>query len=84
MVRKQVADAYLKKHSGSLDPDKLKALTRDHTNYPRCICAHGFEGEDPKTAFHTVFAVVMDPDAGWLELCPGNPCENEYQRFDLA
>lgn len=84
MVRKQVADAYLKKHSGSLDPDKLKELTRDHTNHPRCICAHGFEGEDPKTAFHTVFAVVMDPEAGWLELCPGNPCENEYQRFDLV
>ena len=83
MVRKQVADAFLKKHSGSLNPEKLMELTRDHTNYPRCICAHGFEGEDPRTAFHTVFAVVMDPEAGWMELCPGNPCENGYQRFAL-
>lgn len=84
MVRKQVADAFMKKNSGSLNMDKLKELTRDHTNYPRCICAHGFEGEDPKTAFHTVFAVIMDPEAGWMELCSGNPCENEYERHDLS
>jgi len=83
MVRKQVADAFLKKHRGALNPDRLKELTRDHTNHPRCICAHGFPGEDPKTAFHTVFAVIMDPEAGWLELCPGNPCENTYERHVL-
>jgi isopenicillin-N N-acyltransferase-like protein len=83
MVRKQVADNFLKRHRGALNPEKLKELTRDHTNHPRCICAHGFPGEDPKTAFHTVFAVIMDPEAGWLELCPGNPCENTYERHVL-
>ncbi|EGB13314.1 peptidase C45 acyl-coenzyme A:6-aminopenicillanic acid acyl-transferase [Pseudodesulfovibrio mercurii] len=83
MVRKQVADNFLKRHRGALNPEKLKELTRDHTNYPRCICAHGFPGEDPKTAFHTVFAVIMDPEAGWLELCSGNPCENTYERHVL-
>ncbi|OIQ51416.1 Acyl-coenzyme A:6-aminopenicillanic acid acyl-transferase [Pseudodesulfovibrio hydrargyri] len=83
MVRKQVADNFLKKHRGALNLEKLKELTRDHTNHPRCICAHGFPGEDPKTAFHTVFAVIMDPEAGWLELCPGNPCENTYERHVL-
>jgi len=84
MVRKQVADRFLKRHFGALDPDRLKELTRDHTNHPRCICAHGFPGEDPRTAFHTVFAVIMDPEAGWMELCPGNPCENEYERHALG
>lgn len=84
MVRKQVADNFLKKHAGSIDVDMLKHLTRDHTNYPRCICAHGFEGEDPRTAFHTAFAVIMDPEAGWMEFCPGNPCENEYERYELS
>jgi len=83
MVRKQVADNFLKQHRGSLDLELLKALTRDHTNHPRCICAHGFPGEDPRTAFHTVFAVIMDPAAGWMELCPGNPCENGYGRHEL-
>ena len=83
MVRKQVADGFLKKHRGRLTPDLLKELTRDHTNHPRCICAHGFPGETETTAFHTVFAVLMDPAAGWLEFCRGNPCENSYKRHEL-
>ncbi len=83
MVRKQVADRFLKTHRGALTPELLKEMTRDHTNYPRCICAHGFEGEGCETAFHTTFGIVMDPAAGWFEVCPGNPCENEYERHSL-
>ncbi|WP_461210683.1 C45 family autoproteolytic acyltransferase/hydolase [Desulfocurvus sp. DL9XJH121] len=83
MVRKQVADAFLARHRGGLTPELLKELTRDHTNHPSCICAHGFPGEGENTAFHTVFGVVMDPEAGWCEICPGNPCENGYERHSL-
>lgn len=83
MVRKQVADGFLKAHRGALTPDLLKELTRDHTNHPRCICAHGFPDEADETAFHTCFAVVMDPAAGWLDLCGGNPCTGEYRRIEL-
>jgi isopenicillin-N N-acyltransferase-like protein len=83
MVRRQVAQGFLDARLGRLDPDGLKELSRNHVNHPRCICAHGFPGEDEKTAFHTVFAVVMDPAAGWLDLCGGNPCENAYRRFRL-
>jgi isopenicillin-N N-acyltransferase like protein len=81
MVRKQVADTFLQRNSGKLTLDLLKDLTRNHTNHPRCICAHGFPGEPETTAFHTVFAVIMKPQAGWMELCRGNPCENEYGRY---
>jgi isopenicillin-N N-acyltransferase-like protein len=84
MVRVQVAQAFLDARRGRLDPEAIKELTRNHVNHPRCICAHGFPGEDEKTAFHTVFAVVMDPAAGWLDLCGGNPCENPYRRFELS
>lgn len=83
MVRKQVADGFLKQHCGKLTPELLQELTRDHTNHPRCICAHGFPGEAETTAFHTVFAVIMDPAAGRMEFCRGNPCENSYKRHDL-
>ncbi|NCC25124.1 MAG: acyl-CoA--6-aminopenicillanic acid acyl-transferase [Deltaproteobacteria bacterium] len=83
MVRKQVADAFLARHRGSLEFEKLKELTCDHTNHPRCICAHGFPGEAETTAFHTVFGVVMEPGAGVMDLCPGNPCENGYVRLSL-
>jgi isopenicillin-N N-acyltransferase-like protein len=83
MVRKQVADNFLRQRRGRLNPDNLKELMRDHTNHPRCICAHGFPGEDERTAFHTVFAVLMDPEAGWLDLCSGNPCEKDFERYVL-
>lgn len=83
MVRKQVADRFLKRYAGRLTPDLLMELTRDHTNYPRCICAHGFEGEGETIAFQTIFAVIMDPADGWMEICPGNPCKNQYRRYGL-
>jgi len=83
MVRKQVADTFLDLHSGKLTPELLKSLTRDHTSYPRCICAHGFPEEDEKEAFHTIFGVIMSPANGWMDVCKGNPCENQYQRYVL-
>lgn len=83
MVRKQVADAFLKHHRGEITVDRLKELTRNHVNHPRCICAHGFPGESERTAFHTIFAIIMVPEAGWCDLCVGNPCENEYERHPL-
>jgi len=83
MVRKQVADRFLAENRGKLTPELLKELTRNHTNHPRCICAHGFPGECEGTAFHTTFGMVMDPAAGWIDICPGNPCENAYERHVL-
>ncbi|MDR3175346.1 MAG: C45 family peptidase [Desulfovibrio sp.] len=83
MVRKQVADKYLRARRGTLTPDMLRELTRDHTNYPRCICAHGFPDEDETRAFHSIFAVIMEPAAGRFEFCLGNPCENTYDAYAL-
>lgn len=83
MVRKQVAELFLANHTGSITPDLLKQLTADHTNKPRSICAHGFPEEGETTAFHTIFGVIMSPEEGWIELCPGNPCKNEYTRYEL-
>ena len=83
MVRKQVAERFLRAGRGALTPDMLKPLTRDHTNYPRCICAHGFPDEDETRAFHTIFAVIMEPAAGRFEFCLGNPCENTYTPYAL-
>jgi isopenicillin-N N-acyltransferase-like protein len=83
MVRKQVADRFLKQNAGSLTPALLQELSRNHVNHPRCICAHGFPGEDDRTAFHTTFAVIMDPAGGWFDFCPGNPCQNGYARHPV-
>lgn len=84
MVRKQVADMFLRRHRGAVTVDLLKELTRDHTNHPRCICAHGFPGESAETAFHTIFAVIMEPGEGRWEFCRGNPCEGVFESHALA
>ncbi|TVQ98568.1 MAG: acyl-CoA--6-aminopenicillanic acid acyl-transferase [Desulfovibrionales bacterium] len=83
MVRKQVADNYLRRERGKLGPEQLKELTRDHTNYPRCICAHGFQDESSEVAFETIFATIMDPTGRNMEFCVGNPCQNSYVRHTL-
>ncbi|BBO91243.1 C45 family autoproteolytic acyltransferase/hydolase [Desulfosarcina ovata] len=83
MVRKQVADRFLRRHQGKLTVERLMELTCDHTNHPRCICAHGFPGEAETTAFHTIFGVVMVPADGTMDLCVGNPCQNRYTRYAL-
>ncbi len=83
MVRRQVADHFLKRHPGNITPDLLKALMKDHTNHPRCICAHGFPDDADTTAFHTIFGVVMAPAEGWMDICCGNPCQNDFIRYNL-
>lgn len=83
MVRREVARRFLRQRMGELTIADLHELSRDHTNYPRCICAHGFEGEGEDVAFHSVFAVAMEPATGVLEVCVGNPCEGSYQRYEL-
>lgn len=83
MVRHQVAERFIRKYRSELSPALLKEMMKDHTNHPRCICAHGFPGEGETTAFHTIFGVVMSPSEGWLEICPGNPCQNDFVRYSL-
>jgi isopenicillin-N N-acyltransferase-like protein len=83
MVRLQVAGKFLRKHQGMLTPELLREMTRDHTNYPRCLCAHGFADEDEKTAFHTIFALIINPAGKWMDFCPGNPCEEQYTRYTI-
>lgn len=82
-VRYQVANRFLQTNLGKIDLEMLMKLTREHTNYPRSICAHGSKGEDEKVAFHTVAAMIMDLSESCLWVCHGNPCENDYKRVSF-
>ena len=79
-VRYQVANRCLQANLEKIDLELLMNLTRDHTNYPRSICAHGSEGEDEKVAFHTVAAMIMDLNEPCFRVCHGNPCVNSYKK----
>jgi isopenicillin-N N-acyltransferase-like protein len=82
-VRREVAARFLRQNHGSIDARSLMTLTRDHANYPRCVCAHPLPDETETTACATVAAVVMDLTEGVLYACDGNPCQNEYLKVTL-
>jgi len=82
-VRYQMANRKLQEAIGHIDVECLKEITRDHTNYPRCICAHGFEGENEYSSFQTISAVIMEPRKKSMWVCHENPCTNNYVNVSL-
>jgi isopenicillin-N N-acyltransferase-like protein len=82
-VRLLVASRMLAKNRGHISLELLQELTCDHTNHPRCICAHGFEGEDETVAFSTIAAVIYDLTAQVMYACHGHPCTNAYLAIAL-
>lgn len=82
-VRHQVMSRNLKREHGHLNPETLKGLTQDHTNLPRSICAHGFDGQDEFNAFATISACIMDLSNQTLWFCNGNPCCHDYVSYSI-
>src|SRR5262245_58591867 len=74
---------YLRDHGERLTVDALKELTRNHTSYPRSICAHGGAHEPMGARGRTVAAMVEVPAEGLMYLTRGCACENEYHAFTL-
>ena len=68
---------------GSLSLERLKAVLRDHDNYPRSICRH--TNQDSSNGFwQTVFSVIMAPQAGEMHLARGTPCDRSYHLYRLC
>ena len=74
---------YLRDHGDRLTADSLKELTRNHTSYPRSICAHGGAHELAGARGRTVAAMVQVPAERLMHLTHGCACENEYHAFTL-
>ena len=61
----------------------LQAALRDHVDFPDSICRHPDLAEPSEQRYATVASVVMDLQAGTLEISDGAPCENPYERVSL-
>src|SRR5439155_8715773 len=58
---------FLQERGDGLTIDALMELTRNHTSYPRSICAHGISSEAAESRSRTVAALVQVPaDGGML------------------
>jgi isopenicillin-N N-acyltransferase-like protein len=69
---------YLQDHQDQLTLEALKDLMRNHTSYPRSICAHGAETEPRDSKNRTVAAFVQIPAEGTLHIAQGCACENSF------
>jgi isopenicillin-N N-acyltransferase-like protein len=69
---------FLRERGGELTTAALMDLTRNHTSYPRSICAHGAGFEQTGQRTRTVSAMVQVPADGVMHLTNGCACEGDY------
>jgi isopenicillin-N N-acyltransferase-like protein len=61
----------------------LKAIQRDHINFPNSICNHAENDKLPLDREKTINALVIDLTARVMYLAWGNPCVNSYHTYHL-
>jgi isopenicillin-N N-acyltransferase-like protein len=83
IVRYTALRRYLHEDAGRLTLEGLQELTRDHTAYPRSICAHGAAFEPDGSRTRSVAAMVQVPADQTLHLTGGCACESEYHPVAL-
>ena len=59
----------------------MECLT-DHNNYPCAICAHP-NPDTPDFKDGTLCSVIMVPEDRKMWVAWRNPCEYEYEEYDL-
>jgi isopenicillin-N N-acyltransferase like protein len=74
----------LQERGDRLTVEALMELTRNHTSYPRSICAHGISSEPAESRSRTVAALVQVPADGVMHVTSGCACEGGYHAVTLA
>jgi isopenicillin-N N-acyltransferase-like protein len=70
----------IKNEYGSITVEMVKQFLSDHENPPISICRHLSEqNRDSKT----VASLIAEPESGRFHVCVGNPCENEFQTYEI-
>ena len=64
--------------------DEVKCMLSDHSNFPSSICRHKAEpSEHTSDQWESVASIIAQPDEGRMQVCFGNPCEEEYESYSL-
>jgi isopenicillin-N N-acyltransferase-like protein len=84
LVRYMSLRRYFKDRSDQLTVEGLMELTRNHTSYPRSICAHGMDTETNEGRNRTVSAMVQIPADGIIHITKGCACEGSYHAVSLS
>ena len=70
----------IKNEYGSITVDSIKRFLSDHENPPISICRHLNEQNQGSK---TVASLIAEPESGRFHVCFGNPCENEFQTYEI-
>ena len=76
LVRYNRGRRLMKNHAGKITVEKLMEFLSDHVNHPRSICRHG-------SGVKTTFSIVINLSNLVMYLAKGNPCEVEYNEYNL-
>lgn len=69
----------LNKKYGEIDIEYIKKCMSDHANYPKAICRHPSNVDEPLSIRGiTVASMIIDFDENTVHICAGPPCESEY------
>jgi isopenicillin-N N-acyltransferase-like protein len=75
---------FLRDRGDGLTVAALMDLTRNHTSYPRSICAHGASFEPAGSRTRTVAALVQVPADELMHITSGCACEASYHAVTLC
>lgn len=76
--RGQRLNELLKKRWGSITADYIMECLKDHYEYPGSVCNHLTE-----RGLKTIASMVYILDEGYAWMAWGNPCESEYQKYEV-
>jgi isopenicillin-N N-acyltransferase-like protein len=83
LARYSALQRSLRENGDSLNLEFLKDLTRNHSSYPRSICAHGSDAEPPGQRGRTLAAMVQVLSDRELHITRGCACENDFEVVSL-
>jgi isopenicillin-N N-acyltransferase like protein len=63
--------------------ESLQTIMRDHINFQDSICNHVIADDSPLDREKTVTGLLIDLTARTLLACWGNPCANQYYKYEL-
>jgi isopenicillin-N N-acyltransferase-like protein len=61
----------------------VKKILRDHVNYPDSICNHAIDDYDPLNREKTITSLIIDLTSKQMHVAWGNPCQTQFDTFDL-
>lgn len=83
IVRYNRARRLLRKELGQVDLSTFKKILSDHVGYPESICRHPDPALSEDDQARSIFSIVCDLTRRVMWVCAGNPCEGQYQRYEI-